>query len=255
MNGESGTDRILKAKGELDSILKGFVLEYNNCNGEKICLTQLIGKVAERHTMLLNTVNQVLAEVHEENDFFKNKNLQKDYGGTVENLIPTSLNVVESINAIAAKHNINPIIVSPKSYIVVQKFVNTFSDKETRDLLIVKFQERNISTSGFKLKFYKTMKAKFLRLQLWIGIPLLLLCGAVIFTGESYLGKIFGGIQLIYLKGLFALSLSIVGSSLIEGSAHVKWSLQKGLTIRAIGWVAVFLLIYFLNPASPGDVH
>jgi len=137
----------------------------------------------------------------------------------------------------------------------MQRFINTFSDNSSKANLKKQFEEKQISISGFQLKFYKTMKAKFLRLQLWVGIPLLLICGATILMGEKLIGIDFKGIQLIFLKALMALSVSIVAASLIEGSATVKWTLQKGLAIRAAGWVAVFLLLYFLNPASPGDVH
>ncbi|HEX2968171.1 MAG TPA: hypothetical protein VHO46_03630 [Bacteroidales bacterium] len=251
----SGNEKILKAKAELDQTLAEFVTSYKNCNGKKICISQLIGQISSKHTNTLNTVNQVLAEIHEEYDFFENKNLQYDYVATVENFIPTSLKIVDGINVIAKKNGIKELSVSPKSYSTLQRFVNTFSDKKTIDDLKSKFLEKNISTSGFSQKFQKTMKIKFIKLQLWLGVPLLLLCGSTILFGEKIFGNSYNGIQLIFLKAFMALTVSIVASSLIEGNATVKWTLQKGLAIRAVGWVAVFLLLYFLNPASPGDVH
>lgn len=255
MTGLSGTEKILNAKSDLDNALKNFVENFQNCNNDKQCISLLIGEISSKHTKVLNTVNKVLAELHEEYDFFENKNLQQNYVGTVENFIPTSLNLVTSINLIATKQALTQIPVSPKSYVTMQRFINTFSEKAVKERLKKKFEEKSISVSGFTLKFYKTMKAKFIRLQLWIGIPLLLICGAATIMGETLIGKDFKGIQLIFLKAFMALSISIVASSLIEGSATVKWTLQKGLAIRAVGWVAVFLLLYFLNPASPGDVH
>lgn len=251
----SGNDKILMTKRELDDSLKQFVVNYKNCNSEKAGIANLIGDISTKHTNLLNTVNRVLSEVHEEEDFFQNKNLKMDYRATVENFILTSLKIVEKINIIAVKNSIPKLTISPKSYDTLQRFINTFSDNETIEKYKSKFQEKNISISGFNQKFKPSMKAKFIKLQLWLGIPLFILCGATILLGEKIIEKDFNGIQLIFLKAFMALTVSIVASSLIEGNATVKWTLQRGLAIRAVGWVAVFLLLYFLNPASPGDVH
>lgn len=251
----SGTDKIINAKSKLDEALKNFVVNYKNCNGDKMCVSQIIGEVVSCHTKVLNTVNQVLVDLHEEYNFFDDKNLQRDFAGTVENFIPISLRLIQVINDIAKKDGVTEVTVSPKAYVTIQSFGNTFFDKQTIVLLKSKFTDMGLSISGFNQKFRKPMKGKFLKQQLWLGVPLLLICGAAILFGEKLIGSSFNGIQLIFLKALMALTISIVASSLIEGNATVKWSLQKGLAIRAVGWVAVFLLLYFLNPASPGDVH
>jgi hypothetical protein len=251
----TGNEKILKVKSELDETLKKFAQNYQECNGSKDCISILIGEVASKHTMVLNTVNQVLAELHDEQDFFENKNLQYDYVATIENFIPTSIKLIKSINNVANKNEISEVKISIKSYSTIQRFVNTFSDEMTKNQIKNEFSKGNICISGFNQKFEKTMKAKFIKLQLWLGVPLFLLCGITILFGENIIGKDFKGIQLIFLKAFMALSVSIVASSLIEGNATVKWTLQKGLAIRAFGWVAVFLLLYFLNPASPGNVH
>jgi len=116
------------------------------------------------------------------------------------------------------------------------------------------FVNRKISTKGFNYKF-KKLKNRYLKLQLYIGIPLLLISGVIILIGENFLGKSFNGIQLIFLKMILSLSIATVGSTIIEGNADAKWSLNIGLTVRAVGWLAVFLILYFFNPANPGDVY
>ncbi|MCD6067896.1 MAG: hypothetical protein K0S33_2722 [Bacteroidetes bacterium] len=250
----SGSDQILNAKEELNKALKSFISNFNNCNTEE-CVSQLVVEMSVKHSAILNTVNKVIAELHEEKDFFENKDLQQDYVATVENFIPTSLKLIDTINQIASSKGLTKIKVSPKSYTTVQRFINTFAEESSKKNLTKSFNDKGISISGFNQKFNKTMKTKFIKLQLYIGIPLLLLCGAIILFGELLIGKSFNGIQLIFLKGFFSLSISIVAASLIEGNVNVKWTLQTGLAIRAAGWIAVFLLLYFLNPASPGDVH
>ncbi|HEX3387318.1 MAG TPA: hypothetical protein VHS53_19095, partial [Mucilaginibacter sp.] len=200
------------------------------------------------------TVNQVLSDIHQQYDFFSESNLRQEYLGTVENFIPISLKLNEVIRLVAQKNQIRGRIVSDKSYNTVQSFINTFASAEVKKSFKERFQKDNISTDGFNQKFRKTMEKKYLHIQLYVGIPLLLICGFIIFFGEHYLHQRFNGIQLIFLKALLSLSISAVGSSVIEGTANVNWKMQTALTVRAAGWVAVFLLLYFLNPASPSQV-
>jgi hypothetical protein len=251
----SHTVEILNAKVELDKALLSFYEKHPNCKGEKTKVQFLILEISKSHTNAINIVNKALADTHEESDFFYNKNAQFDYCGTIENFIITSLKLSKALNSITKKENLSATQQSKNAYITMQRFLNTFADDKTIEEIKAKFITNNISTTGFNEKFKRTMKSKFIKLQLWVGIPLLLVCGATILFTESLLGKPFNGIQLIFLKGFFALTISIVASSLIEGSARVNWTMQQGLVIRAAGWVAVFLLLYFLNPASPGEVH
>ena len=143
--------------------------------------------------------------------------------------------------------------IESSSFYVLQKFVNTFFDKVERQKVLSEFEKRNIKTNGFKLKFEK-LKTKYLRTQLWIGIPILIITTVIILFAETLIGSKFNGMQLTLTKALLALSISIVGSSLIEGNIETNWSLGKGITIRAIGWAGIFLLIYLVNPSNPGEV-
>jgi hypothetical protein len=54
--------------------------------------------------------------------------------------------------------------------------------------------------------------------------------------------------QYMYLKGLMALEFSLLGESLREGKVNLNWTLKKSLVIIAVGWVAIFVLLYFSNP-------
>ncbi len=251
----SHTTKILEAKTELDGALLSFYQEYPNCKGIKSKISEQVLKISKSHTNAINIVNKALADTHQESDFFDNKNAQLDYCGTIENFINTSLKLSQTLYSIAKKESVSYVQQSKNAYITMQRFLNTFADEKIKNDIKQKFSNQNISTIGFNQKFTRTMKSKFIKLQLWIGIPLLLLCGVAILFTESIIGKPFNGIQLIFLKGFFSLTISIVASSLIEGSARVNWTMQQGLVIRAAGWVAVFLLLYFLNPASPGEVH
>lgn len=252
--GEYSSDKILQAKNQLDKELKDFVKIYPTFKKDDNEVRKLITNMISEHSNVLSTVNIAIGKTHQESDFFMSKDLQSDYLVTLNNFLPVSFQIIDILNQIVNKHKLTRFEINGSSYETIQRFLNTFGDSRTNDSFKQEFNSRNISIKGFNKKF-KRMKDKYLRVQLIIGIPLLILSLLIIFTGEYFLGKDFNGIQLISLKILIALSVSIVGSSLIEGSVQTNWTLQEGLTIRAVGWVAVFLLIYFLNPANPGDVY
>ncbi len=251
---DDDTEKILNAKNDLDETLKSFSNAYQSCDKDKKCIERLITDLISQHSRMVNTVNSILGKVHRKRDFFIDKNIQQDYTGTLENFVPISLKLVDAINLGIEKNGLNKLRINENAYVTIQRFINTFSTKETKGKLKSEFQNRGISTNGFSQKF-KQMKERHLKMQLGIGIPMLVLTAGIVYAGEYFLGQSFSGLQLILGKALISLSVSIVGSSLIEGSAETNWTLQKGLSIRAIGWVAVFLLLFYINPASPGDVH
>lgn len=244
---------ILTKKAEFNLFLTSFYTDYQKID-DRNEIQKLLNKLICKHIDLLNFISNSIGHAHQENDFFYNPDLRKDFLSTSENYIKTSFIALDLIQSIINKHNLYPYQLDSKSYFTIQKMINTFSDVDDCTSFINEFQKRQIPTSGFKHKF-KKMKHKYLRLQLLIGIPFMIAFFILAFMGESFTGQPFNGIQLIGLKALLALSVSIVGSSLIEGQVESKWSLSKGLTIRAFGWVAVFLFLYFLNPANPGDVY
>ncbi len=248
------SEKILHAKNNLDKQLADFISNYPNAKNDRVAVQALVSNLINEHSNVLSTINIAIGKTHQEYDFFLSKDLQSDYLVTIENFLPVSFQVIDVVGQITKKHQLTTYTINDRSYETIQRLVNTFASSDTKKSIKEDFTKRNISTKGFHKKF-RHMKGKYLRTQLFVGIPLLLLCVILIFTGEQWLGKAFNGIQLIGLKALISLSVSIVGSSLIEGNVQTKWTLQKGLTIRAVGWVAVFLMIYFLNPANPGDVY
>jgi hypothetical protein len=251
---EYSSDKILQAKSRLDAELAVFISNYPKEKKDKVAVQKLVTKLITEYSNVLSTTNIAIGKTHQENDFFLCRDLQLDYLTTIENCVPAILGVIETVNQIIEKHQLTKYSVNEKSFETIQRFVNTFGTAEVKKSIKEEFKKRNLSIKGFNKKF-KRMKNKYLRTQLFVGIPILIVCVLIIFTGELFLGKAFNGIQLVILKALISLSVSIIGSSLIEGNVHTNWTLQKGLTIRAVGWVAVFLLLYFVNPASPGNVH
>ncbi|MCY1660878.1 hypothetical protein [Chryseobacterium sp. SL1] len=244
---------ILDEKEKLNNLLKSFLSSYNNTLDEK-SIQEIVNDLVIQFSNLLSKTNKCISDCHQKNDFFYNKDLRNDFKATVENYLEISFKLIDLIQFLVEKYSLTKISFKSTSFVLIQKFINTFFSKEEKNTYINEFKKRDIDLKGFEIKF-KKLKTKYLQLQLIIGLPLLILTSGMVFFGEKLIGNSFNGIQLILTKALIALSISIVGSSLIEGQVETKWSLAQGITIRAIGWIAIFLLLYYINPANPGDVY
>lgn len=84
------------------------------------------------------------------------------------------------------------------------------------------------------------------KIQLLIGVPLLLISGILTFWFPNLTG-----FQYIFLRVVLSLGIAIIGEATLEGSVKVNWTLSKKLGIVATGWIAIFLLLYYNNPPLP----
>lgn len=243
---------ILEEKNALNELLKDFISSYQS-SLTKVEHQENVNNLIIQYSSLLSKTNKCISDCHQKNDFFYSKDLKNDFIATIENYLNSLFNLIDAINLLIEKEKLTKWEIESSSFYVLQKFVNTFFDKVERQKVLSEFEKRNIKTNGFKLKFEK-LKTKYLRTQLWIGIPILIITTVIILFAETLIGSKFNGMQLTLTKALLALSISIVGSSLIEGNIETNWSLGKGITIRAIGWAGIFLLIYLVNPSNPGEV-
>lgn len=243
---------ILEEKNKLNELLKDFINSYQNTS-TKVEQQQNVNNLIIQYSSLLTKTNKCISACHQKNDFFYSTDLKNDFIATIGNYLKLLFNLIDAINLLIKKEQLTSWEIESSSFYVIQKFVNTFFDKVEKQQVLAEFEKRNILTNGFKLKFEK-LKTKYLRTQLWVGIPILIITILIILFAETLIGSKFNGIQLTLTKALLALSISIVGSSLIEGKIETNWSLGTGITIRAIGWVGIFLLIYLVNPSNPGEV-
>lgn len=243
---------ILNEKINLNNLLSDFLNQYNE-ELEDNKIQKIINEIISQYSTLLTKLNKCISDCHQKNDFFYSSDLRNDFKATINDYLKISFKFLDIIESLIKKHNLVQYVFPNQAFYVIQKFMNTFCSKLDKQDLEKEFSKRNIDTNGFNLKF-KKVKNKLLKIQLWIGIPLLLLTTILIFGGESFLGTKFNGIQLTLLKAFISLSISIVGSSLIEGKVETKWTISQGISVRAIGWIAIFLLLYYFNPSNPGEV-
>jgi hypothetical protein len=139
-----------------------------------------------------------------------------------------------------------PPTVSITSYASIQRVIKKFHPAEVNDLK-AHFKEVNLPVHGFESNAeHSGWKKSNVKLQLWIGVPLLAVCGILTFVFPSITGM-----QYLFLRFLLALSVSMVGSAFLQGFANLSWSVQKSFTFTASGSVAIFVLLTYFNPPSP----
>lgn len=151
----------------------------------------------------------------------------------------------EVILRFSEKYNLVAPKPSSTAYASIQRVIKRF-DKKSVKTLKNKFVESGLPVYGFedKKKHSGWVKNKFIiNTQIIIGIILLVIAGGLIFVFPNLTEM-----QYMFVRVLSSLGIVLTGVTLIEGSINVNWSLQKSLVIKASGWIAIFILLYYVNP-------
>jgi hypothetical protein len=133
---------------------------------------------------------------------------------------------------------------SPTAYASIQRVIKRFSPNLINDVE-KQFQENGLPVYGFKSKSkHSGWKEKTkIKTQLILGLPLLIISGILIFLVPSLTGM-----QYLFLRLILSLGITLIGTSTIEGTMKLNWSIKQSLVINATGWIAIFILIYYFNP-------
>ena len=100
---------------------------------EKTDNAVLFGAVVEAHTRLLNTISNTITELHNEYNFFEDKNLCQEIEATVKNFLESSFNYCDLMDTVANKYKQQPVLPSEFAYNTIQTFLNTFSSLENKN--------------------------------------------------------------------------------------------------------------------------
>lgn len=163
------------------------------------------------------------------------------------NMVDTIITHWKTIQLICNKFSLPQIEPSCTSYATIQRVIKRFKPDMVEGMK-GKFVSVNLPLYGFndKSKHSGWIKPNKVRLQLIMGIILLIVSGSLIFLVPNLTGS-----QYIFTRLILTLSVSLIGVATIEGSLKLNWSMTKTLFISATGWIAIFILIYFLNPPTP----
>jgi hypothetical protein len=163
------------------------------------------------------------------------------------NVVDTLLGYWGTAQNFCAKYSLPELKPSVTAYATMQRVVARFYPQKKNDYE-KRFQEKRLPTHGFisKRKHSGWKPTSNLRIEITIGIPILATTLLV-----AFLVPVLTGFQYFILRLFMALGITLVGSALIEGTASINLNTKIGMTIRATGWMAIFIILYLLNPPPP----
>ncbi|PDZ24604.1 hypothetical protein [Bacillus cereus] len=167
------------------------------------------------------------------------------------NIIDTICTHWKCVKKFAEKYKLVSPSPSPTIYASIQRVIKKFDPNNVGEIRI-KFKNAGLPTYGFDDKKKHSgwkKKNKIIMWQIAVGIIILVITGVLSFKYDDL-----SGMQFMYLKALLSLGISLVGEALLEGSIKVNWTVKKSLVVTAVGWVAIFVLIYFFSPSPAPQV-
>ena len=167
-----------------------------------------------------------------------------------EGLVDVIINHWTTLRQLSEKFSVNCPTPSTSAYSSVQRLLNYF-EKEKSNELRNKFMAAKLPTKGFdnKAKFsgWKIGGRNLTVTQIAVGLVFTIVTGLLIFKYD-----ILTGMQYMFCRIVFVTGITLIGSALIEGTVNINWTIQKSLTIKAVGWIAIFLLLLYKNmPNAP----
>lgn len=165
------------------------------------------------------------------------------------NIVDTIIYHWTTLRMIANKFSVLCPTVSQISYSSIQRLVKHFEPNKVTELK-KKFMEAELPTKGFDDTTKKfsgwEIGSRYLTItQITIGAMLTVSAGILIFKYDKLTGM-----QYMFSRALLSLGLTLISSALLEGTVKLNWTIQKSLVIKAAGWVALFIMLYFMNPPS-----
>ena len=136
--------------------------------------------------------------------------------------------------------------ISPKAYANMQRMVKEYLQKESWQDLRAKFEAHSLPTSGFDFKGASDV-SRTPKWQLVTGLAVgimfsLIILGLVVFIPSPTPAQFF------VFRGSFATALAAI-AAIIPGLLNVESRFQD-FSVRASGAIAVFVLVWLLNPPA-----
>lgn len=153
-----------------------------------------------------------------------------------------------TLRKLSAKFTVACPTPSLTAYSSLQRLLKYFQ-KENLSELKEKFMAAKLPTKGFddKAEFsgWKIGSRNLTITQIVIGSVFTVAAGIIIFRYA-----VLTGMQYMFSRAILSLGLTLVGSALLEGTVKLDWTVKKSLTIKAVGWVSLFIMLYYMNPPA-----
>jgi uncharacterized integral membrane protein len=163
-------------------------------------------------------------------------------------LVDVIINHWTTLRQLSEKFSVSCPTPSTTAYSSIQRLIKYFEKEKSKELKN-KFMAAKLPTQGFddKAKFsgWQIGSLNLTITQIVVGLVFILITGLIIFNKD-----VLNGMQYFFSRAVLSLGLTLIGSALLEGTVKLDWTIQKSITIKAVGWVALFIMLYYFNPPS-----
>lgn len=140
---------------------------------------------------------------------------------------------------------------SPQTLSTAESVLNNYRKRKAM-YYKKKFEENNFPIGGFEKKLPLRNVTRDVACVV-IGVVLLTGCGLM-----AYVLDVQSSYQYLFYRVMISISIPLILSGLIKGVVEVKFDTKIKFTriqITAVGSIALFIILYFLNPAPPPEIN
>lgn len=230
-------NEIHSAKIELDSSFLKLLSQAEDITKEMLSKTHLAG------TNFFSKFETFVTSVSSEYESLS-KTQVEDILTSIENILEYSIEYWNTIRDLS--QNLSNVTYQPQNNFLRTSQVVLKTYRKDKALKIKKeFESNNIPIEGFKSKErYKLTSLKIDWVSLIFGSVLLLITGIIIF-----IVTVNNGLEYWLVRILGSLGVALIFTGLGKNSIQAKINLS-GFAITAFGTIAIFLILYLLNPAD-----
>jgi hypothetical protein len=228
---------VSKEKDALDLCLKGVLSSMPNVS------VQLLNDLHLQGTKFFSKFESFISSISSESEVLS-KTQVEDVLTSIENVLDYSIDYWDVVTLVSG-----PVLNVPYSpelnFLKTSQQILKTHKKESALTLKKRFVEHNLPTRGFDSKgSYKLNSIRIDWLSLIIGILLLIISGFLVFfiaidTGMKY----------YFSRILISLGVAFLFTGVAKEKIQAKINIP-GLAITAVGAIAIFLTLYFANPAD-----
>lgn len=228
------------------SCLQGIFLLLNDNPSEDVVqnkMTLLHSKGVDFFNFFERSIDEYGLSYFELNKDTKNRKIED-----AENIIDVILNHWKTLKMISEKYNLTCPTPSSGSYSSIQRLLRHFQPEKSNEHK-KKFMDANLPTNGFdsKAKFsgWQIGSRNLTITQIIVGLVFISATGLIIFNKD-----VLNGMQYFFSRAVLSIGLTLIGSALLEGTVKFDWTIRKSVTLKAVGWVSLFIMLYYFNPPS-----
>lgn len=230
-------EEVSKEKEALDKCLQSVLSHIPNVS------TQLLNDAHFQGTKFFSKFESFISSISSESEVLSKIQVE-DVLTSIENVLNYSLYYWEVMTFIS--DGVVSVPYSPEpNFLKTSQLVFKTYKKEDALKLKERFIERNLPTKGFDSKeSYKLTSIKIDWVSLIIGSLLLTISGVLVFFMD-----IDTGMKYFFSRILISLSVALLFTGVAKEKIQAKINIP-GLAVTALGTIAIFLTLYFANPAE-----